>query len=57
MRCHGVPSNIQFQLESNSLEIGSLAGRVSTHHAMDKLVLSKMPKEILKMIKSYLPSS
>ena len=30
--------------ESNSLEIGSQAGRVNTHHAMDKQKLSKMPK-------------
>ena len=57
MRCQGVPSNIQFQRESNSLEIGSLAGRVSTHHAMDKLVLSKMPKENSQMIKIHSNSS
>ena len=31
--------------ESNSLEIGSQAGRVNTHRAMDKQKLSKMPKD------------
>ena len=30
--------------ESNSLEIGSQAGRVNTHNAMDKQNLSKIPK-------------
>ena len=34
----------QLGKESNSLEIGSQAGRVNTHHAMDKKNLSKMPK-------------
>ena len=31
--------------ESKSLEIGSQGGRVSTHYAMDKETLSKIPKE------------
>ena len=35
----------QLGKESNSLEIGSQAGRVNTHHAMDKQNLSKMSKE------------
>ena len=34
----------QIGKESNSLEIGSQAGRVNTHHALDKKKLSKMPK-------------
>ena len=34
----------QLGKESNSLEIGSQAGRVNTHHAMDKQNLSKMQK-------------
>ena len=51
------PSNIQFRWESNSLKIGSLARRVSTHRAMDKLVLSKMPKQNYKIIKIHYPYS
>ena len=39
--------------ESNSLEIGSQAWTVNTHHAMDKQILSKIPKANLKMIKIY----
>ena len=35
----------QFGKESNSLEIGSQAGRVNTHHALDKQNLSKMTKD------------
>ena len=35
----------QLGKESNSLEIGSQAGRVNTHHAMDKNKLSKMKKD------------
>ena len=34
----------QLGKESNSLEIGSQAGRVNTHRAMDKQKLSKIPK-------------
>ena len=34
----------QLGKESNSLEIGSQAGRVNTHRAMDKQKLSKMTK-------------
>ena len=34
----------QLGKESNSLETGSQARRVNTHHAMDKQKLSKMPK-------------
>ena len=45
MRVQGGLSNIQFGWESNSLEINSLARKVSTHHARYKLVLSKIPKE------------
>ena len=52
MRFQGGISKKKFGWESNSLEIGSLAGRVSTHRAMDKLVLSKMPKENYQMIKN-----
>ena len=32
----------QLRKESDSLEIGSQAGRVNTHHAMDKQKLSKI---------------
>ena len=35
----------QLGKESKSLEIGSQGGRVSTHYAMDKETLSKIPKE------------
>ena len=35
----------QLGKESNSLEIGSQAGRVNTHCAMEKQKLSKMPKD------------
>ena len=35
----------QLGKESNSLKIGSQAGRVNTHHTMDKQKLSKMPKD------------
>ena len=45
-------TNTRKLVESNPLEIGSLAGRVSTHHAMNKLVLSKMQKENSQMIKN-----
>ena len=34
----------QIEKESKSLKIGSQAGRVNTHCAMDKQKLSKMPK-------------
>ena len=34
----------QLGKESNSLEIGSQAGRVNTHRAMDKKKLFKIPK-------------
>ena len=34
----------QLGKESNSLKIGSQAGRVNTHRAMDKKKLSKIPK-------------
>ena len=34
----------QLGKESNSLEIGSQAGKVNTHRAMDKQTLSKMPE-------------
>ena len=34
----------QLGKESNSLKIGSQAGRVNTHCAMDKQNLYKMPK-------------
>ena len=58
MRIQGGLSNIQFGWESNSLEIGSLARRqVSTKYAMDKLVLSKIPKENYQMIKIHYNSS
>ena len=43
--------------ESNSLEIGSQAGRVNTHLAIDKQEIYKMPKENYKMIKIHYPSS
>ena len=52
----GLPIN-QLGKEPNSLEIGSQAGRVNTHRAMDKQRLSKMPKDNLKMMKIYPPSS
>ena len=35
----------QLGKESNSLEIGSQAGRVNTRRAMDKQKLSKIPKD------------
>ena len=38
----------QLGKESNSLKIGLHAGRVNTHHAMDKQKLSKIPKGKLK---------
>ena len=37
------PSINQLEKESNSLEIGSQAGRVNTHLEMDKQKLSKIP--------------
>ena len=40
---NGISIN-QLGKESNSLEIGSQAGRVNTHCAIDKQKLSKMPK-------------
>ena len=40
---NGISIN-QLAKESNSLEIGSQAGRVNTHRVMDKKKLSKMPK-------------
>ena len=39
---NGISIN-QLGKESNSLEIGSQAGRVNTHRAMDKKKLSKIP--------------
>ena len=39
------PSNNKFGWESNSVDIDSRVGRVSTHRAMENLVLSNMPKE------------
>ena len=47
----------QLGKESNSLKIGSQAGRMNTHRAMDKQKLSKMSKANQQMIKSYSPSS
>ena len=43
--------------KSNSLKIGSQAGRVNTHRAMDKQNISKIQKENLKMIKLHYNSS
>ena len=47
----------QLGKESNSLEIGLQAGRVNTHHVVDKQNLSKMQKANEKMIKNYSLSS
>ena len=44
IRALNVLSINQLGKESNSFEIGSEAGRVNTHHAMDNQKLSKMPK-------------
>ena len=57
MKGHNGISINQLGKESNSLEIGSQARRVNTHHTMDKKKHSKIPKGELKMIKIYYPSS
>ena len=57
MRVVCILSINQIGKESNSLEIGSQAGRVNTHRVMDKQELSKMPKANKQMIKISSPSS
>ena len=44
----------QIGKESNSLEIGSQAGRVNTHRAMDKQKISKNSKSQLRNDKNLL---